>query len=229
MNGSSGESLSRNNGPWGVLPTVGLSVLVLGVYSLIQFGAVVGWRLGLADGETLLSLVILAAAPAGTALVVLFARMRRGLAPADYLALRPVRAAEYGKWFLLMWGVHFLTALLTTALNRPHPDYSQAMYRTWAFYVAAVLLAPVFEELLFRGFMYRGLAGSRAGAAGAVVLTSLAWSLIHVQYDIYWIAMIFVLGLLLGWARHRTGSTLVAIVLHAANNLLAVAGMRLAG
>jgi membrane protease YdiL (CAAX protease family) len=62
---------------------------------------------------------------------------------------------------------------------------------------------------------------SRLGAVGAVGLTSLVWALIHVQYDAYGIATIFVTGLLLGYVRLKTGSLYATIFLHGLMNLVA--------
>jgi membrane protease YdiL (CAAX protease family) len=95
--------------------------------------------------------------------------------------------------------------------------------------VAVVVLAPAFEELLFRGFLYAGLARSRLGPLGAIVVAAAGWAAIHRQYDLIDAAAIFVLGLLFGAARWRTGSTTLAFGLHAAVNLTAVVqvGLRL--
>ncbi|NNJ86844.1 MAG: CPBP family intramembrane metalloprotease [Akkermansiaceae bacterium] len=43
----------------------------------------------------------------------------------------------------------------------------------------------------------------------------------HVQYDIVVLSWLFILGLLIGYARHRTGSIWVPIAMHAFNNAMA--------
>lgn len=89
------------------------------------------------------------------------------------------------------------------------------------FVLATVLVAaPLFEELEFRGFMFKGIAASRAGPVVAIVLTSFAWAVTHVQYDGLRITGIFVMGLFLGAVRWRTGSTPLAILLHSVGNLI---------
>jgi len=82
-----------------------------------------------------------------------------------------------------------------------------------------MVAAPLGEETLFRGFFFQGLLRSRLGAPGAIALSSLFWALIHVQYDAYGIATIFVTGLFLGYARLKTQSLYVPIFLHSLNNL----------
>ncbi len=87
--------------------------------------------------------------------------------------------------------------------------------------LALVVAAPVGEELFFRGFLFRGWAESRLGPAGAIVLTSVLWAVIHLQYDWFQISHIIAGGLLLGWLRYRSDSTLLTILLHGLMNLVA--------
>jgi membrane protease YdiL (CAAX protease family) len=84
---------------------------------------------------------------------------------------------------------------------------------------AFVLVAPVTEELLFRGLFLPALRG-RHGTMAAVVVTSVLFGLFHldVQAAFYATAM----GLLLGTVRVRAGSVLPAIALHAGFNALPI-------
>jgi membrane protease YdiL (CAAX protease family) len=84
---------------------------------------------------------------------------------------------------------------------------------------AFVLVAPVTEELLFRGLLLPGLA-ARYGTRIALFATSLLFGLYHldVQAAVYATLM----GLLLGAVRVRAGSVLPAIALHAGFNALPV-------
>jgi membrane protease YdiL (CAAX protease family) len=90
----------------------------------------------------------------------------------------------------------------------------------WAAFVVA---APVGEEIVFRGFLFRGCAASRLGIPGTVLVTSLAFSAAHVQYDWFGVAQTFCIGALFGWLRWRSGSTIVTIILHMAVNFVATA------
>jgi membrane protease YdiL (CAAX protease family) len=89
------------------------------------------------------------------------------------------------------------------------------------FFIAVVIIGPVTEEIVFRGFLFRGLSASFLGVAGTLIATSVAWALMHVQYDALIIAQIFLIGLLLGWLRWASGSTLLTISLHMLANLVA--------
>jgi hypothetical protein len=88
-------------------------------------------------------------------------------------------------------------------------------------WLATIIVAPITEELLFRGFLHRGWAPSWLGVSGTIVLTSALWAALHQQYDWLGILYIFLMGLIFGWVRQRSGSTRPTIILHALNNLFA--------
>jgi membrane protease YdiL (CAAX protease family) len=79
--------------------------------------------------------------------------------------------------------------------------------------LAIVVVAPVGEEIAFRGFLYRGLA--RQGSERlAILVIALAWALLHIQYDLLGMVQIFAAGLVLGWFRWASGSTLLTTMMH---------------
>jgi membrane protease YdiL (CAAX protease family) len=92
------------------------------------------------------------------------------------------------------------------------------------FVVLAVVLAPVFEEFLFRGVMYTGMARSWGKWPAGIVVT-LMFGLLHFA-DIagYWpaLVMITLVGLALLIVRIKTRSLLPAMVTHATYNLVQV-------
>jgi len=119
-----------------------------------------------------------------------------------------------------------LSDALTVSLGRPIvPPFMVNAYQTAGFvplfWFALIVAAPLAEESLFRGFLFEGIFHSRLGAAGAVILSALAWASIHLQYDLYGVATIFVSGLLLGYARLKTGSLYPTLFLHGLMNLIA--------
>jgi uncharacterized protein len=90
------------------------------------------------------------------------------------------------------------------------------------FGVAVVIFAPLFEETFFRGFLFKGLKESAVGAVGTILLTSLLWALLHLQYNIFGMAQIFVLGLVFGAIRLKTNSLWAPLSLHVFWNLAAL-------
>jgi membrane protease YdiL (CAAX protease family) len=92
----------------------------------------------------------------------------------------------------------------------------------WLLIFGFCVAAPVSEELLARGFLYRGWSESFLQVPGAIVLSSLAWTAMHMQYEWYFFGEVFCLGLWFGYLRYRSGSTWLTIVLHGLNNFGAV-------
>ena len=85
--------------------------------------------------------------------------------------------------------------------------------------LAAVIVAPLTEELLFRGVILRGLL-LHYSAPKAIIASSLLFGLVHLNP---WQAIgAVVLGALFGWWYVRTRSLTLCIFGHAFNNLLAV-------
>lgn len=84
------------------------------------------------------------------------------------------------------------------------------------FLVLAVLLAPLFEEIIFRGYFYYVLS-QRKGPVFAIYVVALSFGLLHV--DQYWgdwlaVGMVMALGFVLTLLRAWTGSTLASAVTH---------------
>jgi len=82
-------------------------------------------------------------------------------------------------------------------------------------------LAPVAEELFFRGFLYTALR-QRLGLAAAVMISSLVFALGHID-ALGVVAASFVMGIAIALAYEYTRSLWVAIAIHVFNNSLAVA------
>jgi CAAX protease family protein len=81
------------------------------------------------------------------------------------------------------------------------------------------VLAPLVEELVFRGLLYGWLAG-RWGKNVGWIVSSLAFAAAHTEPA--HIILVFPLGLLFGWLRKRTDSLLPSLAAHIANNGLAL-------
>jgi uncharacterized protein len=99
-------------------------------------------------------------------------------------------------------------------------SYTTAAAEGWlpVMWIATVLVAPAGEEILFRGFLFRGFVRSERSAIPAIIVISLLWAGLHLQYDLTGITEIAVAGLFLGWVRWRSGSTLLTFLLHALFN-----------
>jgi membrane protease YdiL (CAAX protease family) len=86
-----------------------------------------------------------------------------------------------------------------------------------------VCVAPVVEELVFRGVLLSGLA-SRMRIGWAIVVSAVIFGLVHLpdfKFAWYPVPALILLGLVLAWLRVRTRSLWPSITLHATNNLVA--------
>jgi uncharacterized protein len=148
---------------------------------------------------------------------------------ADYLALRRTSwsnlAIGVGALFVLVMGWD----LLSRAAGRDAaPGFmmevlksAQADGALWLLVIAFCIAAPITEEFFARGFLYRGWSESFLGPVGAILLSSVAWTALHLQYDWFFFGEVFSIGLLLGYLRYRSGSTWLTVVVHGLNNLAA--------
>ena len=82
-------------------------------------------------------------------------------------------------------------------------------------FLAAVIAAPILEELLFRGIILDGML-KRYSPAKAILLSAMLFGLIHINP--VQVVNAFFLGLLFGWVYWKTGSLRSVMLMHAANN-----------
>jgi membrane protease YdiL (CAAX protease family) len=176
------------------------------------------------DGAAI-TVIIGVSTPVEVALLALFAR-RIGGSAVGYLGLIWPRRGEvaFGVAAMVVMIVvgNLLSWLVGRSLVTPFQIdiYTTARAGGWLLWLwlAIVVFTPIGEEILFRGFLFRGWLQQPRDAWAVIVITSLLWAFIHVQYDWYVIAQIFIFGLLLGWMRWATGSTMLTILLHALIN-----------
>jgi uncharacterized protein len=92
--------------------------------------------------------------------------------------------------------------------------------------VIALLYAPVIEELLFRGLLFKGFSASWGVKTAGVVVTVL-FVVLHLFETInYWPATVAVTTMAIGTllARIRTGSLIPSVAMHFAYNAAVVTG-----
>jgi membrane protease YdiL (CAAX protease family) len=180
-------------------------------------------------GGLTISLSVIMGLPA--VLAALWVAIRVTRTPfADYLALRGT------SWINFIIGTLALAVLvmawdgLSRATGREvAPGFMAEVLQSaradgalWVLVVAFCVAAPVSEELFARGFLYRGWSESFLGPAGAILLSSVVWTSLHLQYDWFFFGEVFSIGLLLGYLRYRFKSTWLTIFVHGLNNLAAV-------
>ena len=218
--------------PWG-----GFATFVLGALALIlaQFSGIlaVSWWYGLdlkqiagvSQHGGAIILFILVSAPAQVAVLLAVAAYKGNAA--EYLGYKLPRGSE------VVFGIAVLAVLIVIGdtvswlagrniVDRFQTDIYQAASGANLFpllLIAITIFIPVTEESLFRGFLFRGWLRTPRQAWHAIVATAGLFAVIHVQYDWFLIAQVFAFGLLFGWIRWATGSTILTMLLHALVNL----------
>lgn len=93
--------------------------------------------------------------------------------------------------------------------------------------VAMALLAPIVEEMMFRGAIQGYLMRRCSNAWTGIIITAIIFGAIHMnpQQVVY----ATLLGIIFGWIYYRTRSLLPVIVGHVLNNSIAVASMKIWG
>jgi len=106
----------------------------------------------------------------------------------------------------------------------PQSTFAREVYDSaepmWLLWVAVLVAAPFFEELLFRGVLLDCIA--RWSRPLAAVLTALLWVAMHGQYSAFEAGVLFLLGLFLAWLRFAYGSLAAPVVAHSIWNFAAL-------
>jgi membrane protease YdiL (CAAX protease family) len=225
----------RPLGIWRALGWMALAALAALAGPFLYGVAAGAWNLAhpaqpmpLPKGHDLLSCGVYAVMLAAFFAVIALACRASGWRALDYLALTRPR----GPWLRLV-GLAFIVplAVIITA-NYFGPPVPAGLPKTTTdlslVLIGVMVIAPIAEELVFRGFLFRALADSRLGAAGAIVITALVWASLHTDKSWLGMAAIFFAGLAWGWLRWRTQSTLTTIAVHGLNNLVAGVGLAVA-
>lgn len=122
--------------------------------------------------------------------------------------------------FALSLALQAMAHFLPIPKELPIDSFFRTPAEAWAISILSVTLAPLMEELFFRGFLYPVLARS-LGLPISVFLTALAFALLHgAQLMFSWgpVLVIFLVGLVLTMVRARKDSVAAGVLIHMAYN-----------
>ena len=132
------------------------------------------------------------------------------------------------QWAVLIWAVIAALGMVIpfTWLQENMPELpnwiedqqEQLLSNYWG-YLAIGLMAPLAEEIVFRGAILRTLLSSRLSPYGAIAISAALFALIHMNPA--QMPHAFLIGLLLGWMYYRTDSIVPGVVYHWVNNTVA--------
>jgi len=216
---------------WAVLPAgaaifAGAAVLALIVSTAVAVLLGQGQDVAMSAQARMVT-VWLVALQIGLILLTILAAGFFGSNRSETLALRPPRGGWKVMWLALI-PMFALTGIWTALLMWLAPEVVIGDLRvfkdllqgeTAMLALAAIAIgAPLSEELLFRGFLFSGLAKSKLGLIGTGILTAVLWTMLHFGYSIFGLIEVLTIGLYFSWLLVRTGSAWVTIFCHAVYN-----------
>jgi membrane protease YdiL (CAAX protease family) len=225
--------------PWGKWRVLGYALLVAAVFLATQVAVTLvvaafeaasnpgldmeAWLAASAKNGFVLSIASLATALTCVPLIW-FLASRRESAPWSYLGLRPFSRTSLLLWCVAALAFMLCSDLLTLALGKPLvPPFMTDIYASAGspllLLLALTVSIPIVEELFFRGFILSALDSLGVPFRFAATASALAWAVIHTQYELYEVVLIFALGLLLAEARYRSRSIIPCIAMHSVFNL----------
>ncbi|ALS29590.1 CAAX amino terminal protease [Paenibacillus sp. 32O-W] len=130
-------------------------------------------------------------------------------------------------WFLILTALSIAAVVITGYFgNTVENSKTEALKEqvTWFTVLLGVLSAgfvsPVYEEIFYRGFMYRWLR-TRTGIVWGIVISSLIFTAAHYP-TLNAMPVNFISGVIFAWAYERTGSVIPGMIVHGMFNTIAV-------
>ena len=231
-------ALARPWGFWATLAWLALALLLHAGFGRLEVALLRGTKLGHAiDRNIALGTFNLILAWSIPLIVLVVAVRLRGCTVRDYFAwfAPSARSVVLGVVLILAIQLAFsgilylLGAEWSGAVEAFRADRAAGVphwipvLQAWP----AIVCAPIVEESVFRGFLWRGWAQSCLGAAGTLLLGTFAFAAWHIPKavemnavaGIIMLVQVFALGLFLSWLRWRSGGTTAGIIAHALANL----------
>jgi membrane protease YdiL (CAAX protease family) len=137
------------------------------------------------------------------------------------------KGSALGIGVALLIGIYVVNAVYSVVLAQyglqPQSDMSpvfEALPSPWPLFFVIVIVAPIAEEIFFRGFVFTGLR-SRFGWGAAAAISAAMFAVFHLELTFFIPA--FLLGFLFAYVYHRSNSIWPGIILHVIFNSIGVA------
>lgn len=193
------------------------------IFAAIQFltGGVATLAFELLNGDSKSATgLIVSTATASIVAVIIFLAARWTVVSRHWIQTRP--------WFVLFWCVMGALGILvpSTWLQEQMPElpniaeeaFDTIMKNRMGYFIIG-LLAPLTEEMVFRGAVLRSLLQWKQNPWVGIVISAILFALIHMNP--VQMPHAFLVGLLLGWMYYRTDSIIPGVVYHWVNNTVA--------
>jgi uncharacterized protein len=148
-----------------------------------------------------------------------------GRPTAGTFGLRPFKSSAFGWIFAALMAYLVLTSIYTVLVDPPSEqlpsgleDADQNLLVALATGMLLIAVAPLAEEIFFRGFLYQAFRNSFGVLPGAL-LSAVIFGAIH--FEFFKLVQLAILGVILALLFEKTRSLWSPIILHALNNTLA--------
>jgi membrane protease YdiL (CAAX protease family) len=122
--------------------------------------------------------------------------------------------------------VSFAGGFLNSKESLPIEQLLQARISILLFGILGVLVAPLVEETIFRGFLYPVIA-RRLGVTAGIAITGMLFGFMHAAqlgFALGQVALLILVGVVLTWVRARAGTVTASFFVHLGYNGLQLAG-----
>lgn len=147
----------------------------------------------------------------------------------DYLGIRHFGLSNLWIGLGLLAVFTVINEVVTAMLDRTPMAFVDPLFAStdvkWLLITVIVVVAPLYEELVFRGLLWSVIAEQFTRPKGIVIaslISSVLFAAVHLQYGLYEMAAIVVLASIFCYMRLRSKSLLLPIVLHMINNAVAM-------
>ncbi|HTJ03466.1 MAG TPA: CPBP family intramembrane glutamic endopeptidase [Methylovirgula sp.] len=155
--------------------------------------------------------------------VLIAAKWRGGAKWRDLVGWLPFRVSDWRTWAIMAGALAYSAAASVVIGHFWHSTAQLTIPSDWLaaaiLFVIAAVVAPVTEELLFRGWIYTSLRFAW-GFWPALLISSVLFALAHYDQTHIYALAVFPIGMVIGIIRERAGIK-ASIVFHAINNLAA--------
>lgn len=194
--------------------------IMFGIYAQIN-GTIADVSTWISDGDVTSVFAIFMAISVS---IVLFSAIEKEENPLEYIGIsKDFSFNGFKPWLILITVYIAFWWVINTAFNIEAPDSMVTLVETtdyvWLSFLAICIVAPIFEEAIFRGFLITRLRYSVLGKSGAVVMSCILFTLLHTQYSGVILFELFTLSLLLATVRIKTNNLQYCVLVHAINNI----------
>jgi membrane protease YdiL (CAAX protease family) len=238
LNQTQPNQTQSNKSHWGLLGTVLWGALIMLIMIVVQIASIgifvsinhtkfnaSSIKLAAMDGNYL-AIATIATAIVCCSIILLAINLKSGAKIKEYLCLHRFNVSIFAQSLLAVLLLLIMSELLSSfSTDKSAEKFMLSVYKSahpiGLFYFAILICAPLFEEMLFRGFLLKGFANSFLGNYGAIIITSALWASIHLQYDFFYMSVIFFTGIIFSYAKIRSQSILLPFCLHFIYNAIA--------